>query len=180
MFANGYGFIVDYLAEILKELRKEDHMHDYKRLFELSTSITTRDKDAVAKTFSGLVKVIYPHGEYTEAEAQELLDFAIENRKRVKQQLTKMDETFEEVDFSYTVISSGNKKTIETLEVMEFLQVDQHEPVQNEEDIETSTKPAVAKKTPIEGQQIIRDNQTGISYDLLFGDYLEGATGRGH
>jgi ATP-dependent Lon protease len=176
MFANGYGFIVDYLAEILKELRKEDHMHDYKRLFELSTSITTRDKDAVAKTFSGLVKVIYPHGEYTEAEAQELLDFAIENRKRVKQQLTKMDETFEEVDFSYTVISSGNKKTIETLEVMEFLQVDQHEPVQNEEDIETSTKPAVAKKTPIEGQQIIRDNQTGISYDLLFGDYLEGAT----
>jgi len=176
MFTNGYGFIVDYLAEILKELRKEDHMHDYKRLFELSTSITTRDKDAVAKTFSGLVKVIYPHGEYTEAEAQELLDFAIENRKRVKQQLTKMDETFEEVDFSYTVISSGNKKTIETLEVMEFLQADQHEPVQNEEVTETRTKPAMAKKDPIEGQQIIRDNQTGISYDLLFGDYLEGAT----
>ena len=181
MFTDGYGFIVDYLAEVLKEIRKEDHMHDYNSLFELSNSITTRDKDAIAKTFSGLVKVIYPHGEYTEAEAQELLDFAIECRKRVKQQLTKMDETFEEVDFSYQVISSGAKRTIETLEVMENLQP---AAAPLTEEPETPTVPTeVSEQSPIPpkkeltaGQKIIFDNQTGISYRDLFGDYLEGAT----
>lgn len=176
MFTDGYGFIVDYLAEVLKELRKEDHMHDYKPLFDLSTSITTRDKDAIAKTFSGLVKVIYPHGEYTEAEARELLDFAIENRKRVKQQLIKMDETFEEVDFSYQVISSGEKKTIETLEVLEYLKPMQRLSEPDAAAAETRAAPEPSRPAPSEGQQIIRDNQTGISYDMLFGDYLEGAT----
>ena len=176
MFTAGYGFIVDYLAEILKELRKEDHMHDYKPLFDLSSSITTRDKDAISKTFSGLVKVIYPHGEFTEAEAQELLDFAIENRKRVKQQLTKMDETFEEADFSYRIVSSGVKKIIETLEVQEYLQSPQSESAELVASTEEKIEPLAFKKSPIEGQKIIRDNQTGISYEMLFGDYLEGAT----
>lgn len=176
MFTTGYGFIVDYLAEVLKELRKEDHMHDYKPLFDLSTSITTRDKDAIAKTFSGLVKVIYPHGKFTEAEAQELLDFATENRKRVKQQLTKMDETFEEVDFSYRIISSGAIKTIETLEVLEYMQPARSEPDEQAANPEKKTEPAKSNRSPIEGQQIIRDNQTGVSYQILFGAYLEGAT----
>jgi ATP-dependent Lon protease len=172
MFTDNYGFIVDYLAEILKEMRKEDHMHDYKKWFELSNSITTRDKDAIAKTFSGLIKVVYPHGEYTEAEAREILDFAIECRKRVKQQLIKMDETFEEVDFSYVVSSSGKKHTVETLEILEFCQPTLPDEAEVEKaEVVPSPTPKVLK----EGQKIIRDNQTGISYDLLFGDYLEGA-----
>jgi len=176
MFTDGYGFIVDYLAEILKELRKEDHMHDYKAFFELSNTITTRDKDAIAKTFSGLVKIIYPHGEYEEAEARELLDFAIENRKRVKQQLTRMDETFEEVDFSYRVIATGAKKTIETLEVLEYLKPTQSETEEHLASDPKKVEPAKSRSSRAEGQQIIRDNQTGISYDMLFGDYLEEAT----
>lgn len=173
MFTDGYGFIVDYLAEVLKEMRKEDHMHDYKKLFDLSSSITTRDKDSIAKTFSGLLKVIYPHGEYSEKEAQELLDFAIECRKRVKLQLTIMDETFEEVDFSYSVISSGEKKTVETLEIIEFTVPVIKE--SNNQESTSETKPESKKLTRKEGQTIIRDNQTGISYEALFGDYLEGA-----
>jgi ATP-dependent Lon protease len=177
MFTDGYGFIVDYLAEVLKELRKEDHTHDYKQFFELSTTITTRDKDAIAKTFSGLIKVIHPHGEYTEAEAQELFDFAVELRKRVKEQLSKMDDTFEEVDFSYKLISSGIKKTIETLEVIEYLQLESSTGSQESSGVEL---PAAIEgsisKIAKEGQQIIRDNQTGISYDKLFGAYLEEAT----
>ena len=76
MFTDGYGFIVDYLAEVLKDLRKEDYMHEYKKYFELSNSITTRDKDSISKTFSGLVKVIYPHGIFSEDDAKELLDIA--------------------------------------------------------------------------------------------------------
>ena len=174
MFTSDYGFIVDYLAEILKNLRKEDRSHDYTRYFELSNTITTRDKTSISKTFSGLAKVIYPHGEMTEEEAKELLDFAIEGRKRVKLQLEKMDETFLEdaVDFSYASISSGENITVETLEVLE------HDTKKSGLSISEASKDEkeVHKIQLAEGQKIIRDNQTGISYDLLFGAYLLDAT----
>lgn len=60
MFTSEYGFIVDYLAEVLKNLRKEDRTHDYAKYFELSRTMTTRDKTSIAKTFTGLIKIIYP------------------------------------------------------------------------------------------------------------------------
>ena len=179
MFTSDYGFIVDYLAEILKALRKEDRTHEYKTFFELSDTITTRDKTSIEKTFAGLAKIIHPQGDVSEADAKELLEFAIENRKRVKQQLQKMDETFEEVDFSYTVKSSGDNVTVETLEVLEHgIPVAQAQDVLTPLMERSSTSEEVIVK-PIEllgGQKIIRDNQTGISYDLLFGAYLVGAT----
>lgn len=179
MFTSDYGFIVDYLAEILKDLRKEDRTNEYTKFFELSDTITTRDKTSIEKTFAGLVKVIYPHGELVEKDAQEILDFAIENRKRVKQQLQKMDETFEEVDFSYIIKSSGEKVTIETLEVLEHgipqTSIDQNTQELHHQGIkvlENSDKPI-----ELDGKQrIIRDNQSGISYDALFGEYLVNAT----
>lgn len=178
MFTSDYGFIVDYLAEILKELRKEDRTNEYSKYFELSDTITTRDKTAIIKTFAGLAKILYPHGELSEADMKELLDFAIECRKRVKLQLQNMDETFEEVDFSYTIKSSGNKVEVETLEVLEHLK-----PIFEKQVIEPATKTEETKDTIASsvislsgGQKIIRDNQTGISYDLLFGAYLHGAT----
>jgi len=179
MFTADYGFIVDYLAEILKALRKEDRTHEYKTFFELSDTITTRDKTSIEKTFAGLAKIIHPQGDMSEADAKELLEFAIENRKRVKQQLQKMDETFEEVDFSYKVKSSGDKVTVETLEVLEH-----GIPVAQAPDVLTPLMDGnptndVVEAKPIEllgGQKIIRDNQTGISYDLLFGAYLVGST----
>jgi ATP-dependent Lon protease len=177
MFTSDYGFIVDYLAEILKELRKEDHMQSYKKFFELSDSITTRDKDAITKTFSGLVKVVYPHGHYNEAEAIELMDFAIENRMRVKQQLIKMDETFEEVDFSYKILSSGQKRSAQTLEVIEYIE-QKDEQKNDDEQIEQKIEvnQIDVKKELVGGQRLIRDNQTGISYKNLFGEYLKYAT----
>lgn len=178
MFTSDYGFIVDYLAEILKELRKEDRTNEYSKYFELSDTITTRDKTAIIKTFAGLAKILYPHGALSEADMKELLDFAIECRKRVKLQLQNMDETFEEVDFSYTIKSSGNKVEVETLEVLEHLK-----PIFEKQVIEPATKTEETKDTIASsvislsgGQKIIRDNQTGISYDLLFGAYLHGAT----
>jgi ATP-dependent Lon protease len=179
MFTSDYGFIVDYLAEILKDLRKEDRTKDYSLFFELSDTITTRDKTSIEKTFAGLVKVIYPQGEIDEASAKEILDFAIENRKRVKQQLQKMDETFEEVDFSYTVKSTGEIVTIETLEILE-LQIPQQS--KTERAGESEVNETNERKTEIKavelvgGQKLIRDNQTGVSYDYLFGEYLIGAT----
>lgn len=178
MFTSHYGFIVDYLAEVLRDLRREDRTHDYTQFFELSDSITTRDKNSISKTFSGLAKVVYPHGELTEENAKELLDLAIENRKRVKQQLQKIDETFEEVDFSYTIKSSGKRIEIETLEMLEF-GVPQVQEKKDEEDV--VEVPADNQEEncleSLEGKQkVVRDNQTGISYENLFGAYLVGAT----
>lgn len=180
MFTSDYGFIVDYLAEILKELRKEDRTNEYAKYFELSDAITTRDKTSIIKTFAGLAKIIYPHSEMTEDDVRELLDFAIEGRKRVKQQLQKMDETFEEVDFSYTNKNTGKVTSIETLEVLEHstppsfdLSMEQNS---GKETLEITTKKEPIKIELIGGQKIIRDNQTGISYDKLFGAYLIGAT----
>ncbi|HZH71885.1 MAG TPA: BREX system Lon protease-like protein BrxL, partial [Mariniphaga sp.] len=171
MFTFGYGFIVDYLAEVLKELRKEDHTQEYRKYFELSDSITTRDRDSVAKTFSGLVKVIFPDGTLTEEEAQLLLDAAIECRKRVKQQLVKMDETFEEVDFSYMIHTSGKKKEVETLEVEELYGIKK-----KVEDVTKEEKAATPEAILQPAQIQIRDNQSGVSYDSLFGAWLVGAT----
>jgi len=176
MFTSDYGFIVDYLAEILKELRKEDRTNEFAKYFELSNSITTRDKTSIIKTFAGLAKVIYPHSEMTEDDMKELLDFAIECRKRVKQQLQKMDETFEEVDFSYITKSNGKKTTIETLEVLVHLKP--LEITENQELLPSDITPnqIIPKLELSVGQKIIRDNQTGVSYDKLFGAYLVGAT----
>lgn len=181
MFTSDYGFIVDYLAEILKDLRKEDRTNDYKPFFELSNSITTRDKDGVSKTFSGLIKVIYPDGKFNKEEAREILDFAIESRKRVKEQLRKMDETFEKVDFSYSDRETGQINQVETLEEVQYRkpQVEASLPTDSPTPIvEVSAKQSAARnqKELKAGQVIIRDNQTGISYEQLFGDYLVGST----
>jgi len=177
MFTSEYGFIVDYLAEVLKELRKEDRTHDYTKYFELSQTITTRDKTSIAKTFAGLVKVIYPDNNYTEEEAKELLDFAIENRKRVKEQLRKMDETFEEVDFSYVSKTTGESFDIQTLEEIEnntknAISTLVEKEVEHKTEKQKEVKPLELKP----GQKIIRDNQTGVSYDNLFGAYLLNST----
>jgi len=184
MFTSDYGFIVDYLAEILKSLRREDRARSYREYFELSDSITTRDKTSIEKTFAGLVKVIYPHTDPSKEEAKELLDFAIENRKRVKQQLQKMDETFEEVDFSYTVKDTGERVEVETLELLNEMvsmpKVVANTNEQTKEEQAISTDNIHSKNLPTvklqSGQVVIRDNQKGVSYKSLFGDYLVNAT----
>lgn len=173
MFTSEYGFIVDYLAEILKNLRKEDRTHDYTKFFELSSTITTRDKTSIAKTYAGLIKVIYPDDAYSEIEAKEILDFAIENRKRVKDQLRKMDETFEEVDFSYVSKSTGESFDIEALEEIQYKP--KTDASKENENLMVSNEGNNKTQEGIQlnpGQKIIRDNQTGISYDNLFGAYL--------
>ena len=182
MFTADYGFNVDYLAEVLKELRKEDFTHTYKPFFDLSNSITTRDKDGISKTFSGLMKVIYPDGLCTESEAKELIDFSIECRKRVKEQLIKMDETFEHVDFGYRLRSTGQDVSVDTLEtIQQPLATGASHPEDTIAETDGSEAAGIATSQPKPtglqpGQFIIRDNQTGVSFDSLFGPYLRGAT----
>jgi|TARA_B100002003_G_scaffold251615_1_gene296255 ATP-dependent Lon protease len=171
MFTSGYGFIVDYLAEILKELRKDDFGQKINDHAELSLSLTTRDKDSITKTFSGLVKIIYPHCEYTHEEAIELVEFAIEGRKRVKDQLIKIDDTFEEVDFAYIDKLTNTAVNVETLEVIEHgIVLIPTEQVSNGEEMITLAEKKDAAIKP--GQILIRENQTGISFDQIFAPYL--------
>ncbi len=87
MFTDGYGLIVDYYAECLKELRKYDYSTILEEYFELDNSIATRDKNGIKKTFSGLAKIIFPNKSMSKEEVQEILEYAIEGRKRVKDQL---------------------------------------------------------------------------------------------
>ena len=176
MFSSDYGFIVDYLAEVLKELRKEDRTNDFSEYFKLSDTITTRDKTSIAKTYAGLSKVIYPNGGIPLEDAKELMDFAIECRKRVKEQLRKMDETFEKVDFSYSIKDNDDTIEVKTLEEIEFGN-DEEQVTEISEVIQRESTTAVPLTLLLqEGQKIIRDNQSGISYDNLFGSYLLDAT----
>jgi ATP-dependent Lon protease len=176
VFSKEYGFIVDYLAELLRVLRKSDYSPLLDGKIALDGSLTTRDKTAIRKSFSGLAKIIYPHKEMSDSELLELLDFAVEGRKRVKDQLYIIDETFksEPVDFKYVILSSGEEVTPETLENLNYkAAVEVHNEAVLEEETQEFAKP-VLKLEP--HQVILKDNQTGVSYKKLFADYLKGAT----
>ena len=101
-FTDHYGFVVDYLAEALRELRKHNYTEIIDHYFSLGTHLNARDVKAVRKTVSGLIKMVYPHGEVTRDELAELLETALEGRRRVKEQLKKMGSfEYHETSFSY-------------------------------------------------------------------------------
>jgi ATP-dependent Lon protease len=102
MFTSGFGLVVDFFAGVLKSLRDQDLSHLINDHFTLSSSLTTRDADGVKKTFSGLFKLLYPNGQATQDEIEELLQVSMEGRKRVKDQLMRLDPTITEVDFTYS------------------------------------------------------------------------------
>ncbi|MEE0451384.1 MAG: protease Lon-related BREX system protein BrxL [Peptacetobacter sp.] len=101
-FTNDYGFITDYLSEFLRELRKEQHGDEIDKYFRLGKNLNQRDTIAVRKMVDGLVKLIYPHGEYSKEDLEEILVFSLEMRRRVKEQLKKLGGMeFYDVNFSY-------------------------------------------------------------------------------
>jgi len=198
MFSTGFGFVVDYLAEILKSLRSHDFSDRYKKHFSLSEEISTRDRDGINKTFSGLMKILYPQGEATEAEIEDVLRTAIEGRKRVKDQLLRIDSTYPEVRFAYEG-KDGQEKLVHTLEEDEYPnQYHRRLPIEGQtqtaEATSTDTSPAataseaspvpllaspkvtVAPEAVLKEQHLVfQENQRGVSFDALFGPYLAGA-----
>lgn len=101
-FTNDYGFITDYFSEIMRELRKISYADAYDKYFKLGHNLNQRDVIAVKKTVSGLVKIIYPDGRFTRENVEEILRFALEMRRRVKEQLKKIGGMeFYDVNFSY-------------------------------------------------------------------------------
>ena len=101
-FTNDYGFITDYLAEFLRELRKEQYGDALDEYFCLGRNLNQRDTIAVRKMVGGLVKLMYPDGEYTKEQLEEILKVSLEMRRRVKEQLKKLGGMeFYDVNFSY-------------------------------------------------------------------------------
>ncbi len=99
---NHYGFVVDYLAEALRELRRQNFTEVLDRYFSLGSHLNTRDAKAVRRTVSGLVKLLHPAGDPTREEVQEYLELALEGRRRVKEQLKKMGAfEYYQTSFSY-------------------------------------------------------------------------------
>jgi len=113
LFTDHYGFVVDYLAEALREMRKHNFTEVIDRHFSLGSHLNARDRKAVRKTVSGLMKILYPHGEATSEEMAEILELAIEGRRRVKEQLKKMGSfEYYQTSFSYTHQDTGEERFV--------------------------------------------------------------------
>jgi len=186
MFSSGYGFVVDYLAEILRSLRNHDYSDRYKSHFSLSPDISTRDRDGINKTFSGLMKILFPQGEASKEEVEELLQFAIEGRKRVKDQLMRIDSTYGIVRFAYTDATRYTKR-VTTLEEEEYPDyyhkfIDEGENGIMSDDAESDAYTIQSdllvppEPTLKEKHLTYQENQKGLSFDTLLGPYLKGAT----
>jgi len=191
MFSTGYGFVVDYLAEALRYLRDEDFSSIVKTKLSFSNEMTSRDRDGVTKTFSGLVKLIYPEGNVPEEDIVEFTKVAMEGRKRVKDQLVRIDDTFEKVSFHF---SNGQEEEfqIDTPENKRFQDqildyqeehngeaVDQPTQEQSRESVKTIKKEIPStEEAEIEpgSQKRVEENQTGITYDDLFAPCLKDAS----
>lgn len=182
-FSKGYGLITDYIAAVLHALRNDDRTALLKDYAKFDGSLSERDHLAIRKTFSGMMKLIYPDGNMTEEEAKELIDFAAEGRKRVKDQLYIIDSTFcaEPAKFQYTWLKSGETVKVETLEKLEHQQAqtvdemdDEVEEEQDNQEVKRSgSRPRIPK---LMAKTIsIRENQGGVTYKDLFGDYLRTA-----
>jgi ATP-dependent Lon protease len=182
MFSDGYGFVVDYLAEILRNLRNHDYSQIYRTHFELFAEISTRDRTSVEKTFSGLMKILYPHQEAPRQEVEELLRFAIEGRKRVKDQLMRIDSTYADVRFGYRA-GDGNTVQVKTLEEELYGRHYRSSATVEGAEVETQLQLSELTAAPLpdnantakEQHLVFQENQRGVTYAALFGPYLQGA-----
>ncbi|SOD73486.1 ATP-dependent Lon protease [Jatrophihabitans sp. GAS493] len=194
MFSDGYGFVVDYIAEVLKSMRSQDYSDRYQQHFTLSPDISTRDRDGIHKTFSGLMKILYPDGQATKEEIEEILRFAIEGRKRVKDQILRIDSTMPDVKFGYL-------DTDDTWHAVTTLEEDQYptyyrvarEAEDDGEDARADAdplggtteaanagdgeEPPDAKPEPelFQGHRDYQEGQRGVSFESLLVPYLGGA-----
>ena len=193
-FSKGYGLITDYIAAVLHEMRNKDWTGILKEYAKFDGSLSERDHLAIRKTFSGMMKLLYPDGKMTDAEAFELVDFAAESRKRVKDQLYVIDETFkaEPAFFKYINLKNGMEINVETLEkVSNALIVPVNvAPTQltdsdaaampeapQEDDGNETREPSKRPRIPMlqEKNLSFRMGQTGVTYEKLFAPYLANA-----
>lgn len=185
-FTNDYGLITDYIAAVLHELRDRDFSGALKCFAQFDGSLSERDHLAIRKTFSGMIKLLYPDGRYSAEEAFEIIDFAAEARKRVKDQLYIIDETFkaEPAKFQYVNVKTGAAVVVETLERVENpVEAAIEEPATDEVVAEQSTtavercerRPRPRIQQLASKQINVRMNQKGVSWKSMLGDYFKTA-----
>lgn len=187
-FSKGYGLITDYIAAVLHELRNDDRTSILNEYAKFDGSLSERDHLAIRKTFSGMMKLIYPDGKMTEEEAYELIDFAAEGRKRVKDQLYTIDETFkaEPAKFVYQKVKTGEEVAVETLEKISLgmttgaISMEEPTPFSSEIASSATAEESLPEKRPripllTERSKSFRLGQTGVTYRDLFADYLHDA-----
>jgi ATP-dependent Lon protease len=181
MFSEGYGFVVDYLAEILRSFRNHDYSDRYQEHYELLSDISSRDRDGINKSFSGFMKILYPHGEATSKEIEVLLKFAIEGRKRVKDQLMRLDKTYTDVKFGYKD-KSHRIYPVKTLEEIQYPQYYTTEENEADDEISLNTKDTFPEKPQEEESErkekhlTFQENQRGFSFETILGPYLKGVS----
>ena len=190
LFTDGYGFIVDFIAEILKHLRTEDFTGAYKKHFEIVSEVSTRDQTGFEKTFSGLMKILFAGGNATPQEIEELLTFSMEARRRVREHILRIDDTFKRHDFSFKPTAGGATVTVITPEEKQYPTFaaprqtsSPDDPVHEEEQAGTTPKAAAdsedastePEKAPETGHIVVPENTKGWSYRRLFAAYLKGA-----
>ena len=118
LFTQRYGLISDCFSEFCHAMRKYDFTNSFGEYFELNRNFNTRDDTAVRRTFSGLAKLIYPDEKMGKAQMRELLEYAIECRRRVKEQLRKMNPTeFSDVALGYIDIDTDEEHIVELPEI---------------------------------------------------------------
>lgn len=187
-FSKGYGLITDYIAAVLHELRNDDRTSILNEYAKFDGSLSERDHLAIRKTFSGMMKLIYPDGKMTEEEAYELIDFAAEGRKRVKDQLYTIDETFkaEPAKFVYQKVKTEEEVAVETLEKISLgmttgaISMEEPTPFRSEIASSATAEESLPEKRPripllTERSRSFRLGQTGVTYRDLFADYLHDA-----
>ena len=190
-FSEGYGLITDYIAAVLHAMRNNDLTGLLKDYAQFDGSLSERDHLAIRKTFSGMVKLLYPDGKMTDEEAFELIDFAAECRKRVKDQLYVVDETFkaEPAVFKYINLKNGLEVNVDTLERISNAHLFPTNVVENPEEGElndgdtqamnqgmpqTESNDGKRPRIPIlqEKNLSFRMGQTGVNYKKLFATYM--------
>lgn len=117
LFTDHYGFVSDYLSEAMRQLRKRTFVNAIDSEFALGPHLAQRDAKAVRKTVSGLLKLLHPHGEWTRSEVREYLEWAMEGRRRVKEQLKKLAaHDFSKTAFTYVEVDTGREYPVEVAE----------------------------------------------------------------
>jgi ATP-dependent Lon protease len=125
LFTGHFGLVSDYLAEALRQLRKQTFVRAIDEDFALGAHLSARDEKAVRKTVSGLLKILHPHGQWSHGELREYLEFAMEGRRRVKEQLKKLaSHDYAKTAFSYVERDTGREVWVEVPEQPEELDVE--------------------------------------------------------
>jgi len=183
-FATNYGLITDYMAEAFHFMfrHNKDYFDVVNRRLKLGNTVQGRDEIAIKKTVSGLLKIIHPSGEPLEEEFKDIVEYAIEGRRRVKEQMNKRkpDDEFASIDLSYFApdgsehivycLESKNSNATQNPRKEEELSQDIPEKVEVQEDI----KPEIKKELK-EKHVRIHYGDIGYGYESVFGPYLEGA-----